>query len=85
MNAEINSRALKKYTKLTGEGLHGNHPQYDIYVQKSFSNFKIDNPGFTPELAKDFLENELIPELDELIELAKSSGLNLNEYFRLLN
>ncbi|MCK0158805.1 hypothetical protein MWU65_16560 [Cellulophaga sp. F20128] len=85
MNAEINGKAIQKYTKLTGEGLHGNHPQYDIYIQKLLNDFKIDNPGFSPELAKYFLEYELIPELDNLIDLAKNTNLNLNEYFRLFN
>jgi len=32
-------------------------------------------------MAKDFLEGDLIPKLDNLIEAAKNSGLNLNEYF----
>ena len=85
MNAEVNGKALQKFTKLTGEGIHGNHPQYDIYIEKLLSQFKTKNLGFTSEQAKDFLEKELIPELDNLIELAKGSNLNLNEYFRLLN
>ncbi len=85
MNSKVNGKALKKYTSLTGEGLHGNHPQYDIYVEKLLNEFKTDNIGFTSEIAKDYLENELIPNLIDLIDAAKNSNLNLNEYFRLLN
>ena len=84
MNSKVNGKALQKYTKLTGEGLHGNHPQYDIYVQNRLQAFK-DLGAFEPEGAKRFLENVLIPELDQLIEAAKKSSLNLNEYFRHLN
>ena len=85
MNSKVNGRALQKYTSLTGEGLHGNHPQYDTYVQKLMDNFVEDNPAFSSEQARNFLERELIPELNTLIDQAKLSGLNLNEYFRLLN
>ncbi|TDU43197.1 HNH/ENDO VII superfamily nuclease [Gelidibacter sediminis] len=80
MNSKVNGKALKKYTSLTGEGLHGNHPAYDKYVQKRLDDFA--NNNFDSNGAKDFLEKSLIPKLDELIELAKSSNLNLNEYFK---
>ena len=85
MNNKLNVRALQKYTALTGEGLHGNHPQYDTYVQRLIDDFIAENPGFSSEQARNFLEGDLIPELNRLIDQAISSGLNLNEYFRLLN
>lgn len=82
MNAEINGKALQKYTALTGEGLHGNHPAYDDVVEHFTQKFKDEFSGFSPEQAKDFLENNLIPKLDVYIESAKGSSLNLNEYFK---
>lgn len=85
MNSKINGIALKKYRALTGEGLHGNHPAYDKYVQKMFDNFLSRNPNLSPELAKNFLENILIPDLLYKINLAKNSGLNLNEFFKRYN
>lgn len=57
-----------------------NHPAYDKYVQKRLDDFV--NNNFDSSRAKDFLEKNLIPKLDELIELAKNSNLNLNEYFK---
>ncbi len=78
MNAEVNGRALKKFTALTGEGIHGNHPAYDKYVQKRLNDFI----GETSEEAKEFLEDILIPELNEHIDDAIESTMNLNTYFR---
>ena len=34
------------------------------------------------EQAKNFLENNLIPQLNNLIDEAKGSGKNLNEFFK---
>ena len=39
-------------------------------------------PNATPQQAKQFLESNLIPELLDLIESAKNSGLNLNNFFK---
>ncbi|CAL2107151.1 conserved exported hypothetical protein [Tenacibaculum sp. 190524A02b] len=84
MNAKVNGISLKKFSKLTGDGLHGNHPAYDKFVQKRIDDFINKTNNLTPEIAKDFLEKELIPDLLDYIELAKKSGLNLNEYFKTL-
>ncbi|MCG8762818.1 hypothetical protein G1K46_08750 [Tenacibaculum finnmarkense] len=78
MNAKVNGIALKKYNKLIGEGLHGNHPAYNAFVNFRLNKFK----GTSPEVAKAFLEKELIPDLLDYIDIAKKSGLNLNEYFK---
>ncbi len=80
MNAKINGRALQKFSSLTGDGIHGNHPAYDKYVQKRLDDFS--NGIFDSDSAKDFLDNTLIPKLNEFIDLATDSGLNLNEYFK---
>lgn len=82
MNSPINGIALKKYTKIIGEGLHGNHPKYDDFVQFRLNEYLNKFPSATPEEAKFFLETNLIPELLEWINKAKLSDLNLNEYFK---
>ncbi|WP_440121398.1 AHH domain-containing protein [Tenacibaculum sp. Ill] len=84
MNAKINGIALKKYSKLIGEGLHGNHPAYNTFVDKKLKAFIDSTSDLTPEIANDFLENKLIPELLNKIGKAKKSGLNLNDYFKTL-
>ena len=80
MNAEINGKALQKYSALIGEGLHGNHPAYDKFVQKRMNDFMDDT--INPENTRKFLEEVLIPELNSLIDDAIDSGMNLNTYFR---
>ena len=81
MNAEINWKALQKYTKLTCEGLHGNYPAYDKLIQKRMDDFIMDG-RINPENAKEFLEEILISQLNSLIDEAMDSGMNLKTYFR---
>ena len=38
-----NGIGLEKYTKLVGEGLHGNHPAYDAFIEFRLSNFTKSN------------------------------------------
>lgn len=86
MSKPLNGKALKKFSSLTPDGIHAKHPQYTEYVQRQIDEFIASKPNYTPQQAADFLEKVLIPDLDRLIELAKGSGLRLNEYFRnLLN
>ena len=77
-----NGMGLKKFTKLVGQGLHGNHPAYDTYVVKQMEMFKRQYSNFSPEQANEFIMNVLIPDLKIKISLASNSGLNLNEYFK---
>jgi len=84
MSNPLNGRALKKFSSLTPDGVHGFHPQYNDYVNKRLQDF-IDLGPFEPEDAKEFLEEILIPELNSLINDAINSGIRLNEFFRLLN
>lgn len=81
MNDKINGVALKKFFQGVG-GIHGNHPKYNDYVLKRLRQWEDKNPGYNGKKAIDFLEKELLPELLDLIEQAKKSGLNLNEFFR---
>ncbi len=83
MNDPINGVALEKFSKITGEGLHGNHPAYDDFVEKQLVEFGKDFPNATGEQAKNFLENNLIPRLSDYIDEAKDyTGGNLNDYFK---
>ncbi len=44
--------------------------------------FKNKFPSYDPLKARDFLLNELIPDLKGAIIRAENSGMNLNEYFK---
>nr|WP_293301516.1 AHH domain-containing protein [Allomuricauda sp.] len=81
MNSKVNGIPLKKFFQGIG-GIHGNHPKYNDYVLKRFDQWEQLNPNYDGKKAIDFLEKELIPELLDLIEQAKKSGKNLNDYFK---
>lgn len=82
MNNIINGRALKKFSTLTPDGIHGNHPKYNDYVLKRINEFKQQLPDWDAEDAAKFLEETLIPELNKHIDDAIKTGERLNEYFR---
>ena len=67
-----NGIGLEKYTKLIGNGIHGNHPAYDKYVKTQLDRF--NKIGLTPEQANKFLQEELIPDLKEKIIKVKTQG-----------
>jgi len=81
LNDELNGLLLKSYSKELGNGVHGNHPAYSEYVRKKI--FQFGQTKFTPETAKNYLENNLIPELRHYILMAEKSGMNLNDFFKL--
>ncbi|MFL0203174.1 hypothetical protein, partial [Tenacibaculum maritimum] len=63
--------------------MHGNHPKYDKFVEFRLQEFKNSFPNATPQQAKEFLENNLIPELLQWIQKAKDLNTHsLNEYFK---
>jgi len=82
LNMVENGVGLKKYTKLIGEGLHGNHPALDAFIEFRLSNFTKTNPTFDAVSANKYLQETLIPELKTQIVNANKSELNLNEYFK---
>lgn len=82
LNMFENGIGLEKYKKDFDTGLHGNHPKYDDYVAHRLFEYKNDFPNYTPKMANKFIQEELIPDLHDLIELAGSTDLNLNEYFK---
>ncbi|MHA7056063.1 AHH domain-containing protein [Aquimarina sp. M1] len=82
MNARKNGRALEKFSALTGDGLHGNHPAYDRFVEFRLDQFEANINALSPENASEFLDEMLLPELNGHIDDAIDSGMNLNTYFR---
>ena len=82
LNMVENGIGLEKYTKLIGDGLHGNHPAYDAYIRFRLNNFATSNPTYDAVSANKFLQESLIPEIKIKISEAKNSPLNLNEYFK---
>ena len=80
-NLVENGLGLKKYTKLTGEGIHGNHPAYDKFIDFKLNEFR-EAGNLTPIRVNEFVQKQLIPELKVQISNAQNSGLNLNEYFK---
>ena len=79
-NLVENGIGLEKYTKLVGEGLHGNHPAYDAYIKNQLDAFMATHP--TPEQANKFLQENLIPDLKKKITAAGQTDMNLNQYFK---
>lgn len=82
MNDFLNGISLKTYTIKNGGKHGGSHPKYDDVVEHLIEEFKKETPNYTPKMAKDFLETELIPELLVWIKKVEKSNLNLNEYFK---
>lgn len=81
-NLVENGLGLEKYSKLVGEGMHGNHPAYDAYINSRLDAFSTANPDLTPRDANKYLQETLIPEIKNKIIEAKNSNLNLNNYFK---
>jgi RHS repeat-associated protein len=71
-----NKIPLEKYSKATGEGQHGNHPNYTSEVAERFAQFKKDNPNFTPAEAVKFLRNTVSDMKTEI-----NQGAKLNDIF----
>jgi RHS repeat-associated protein len=59
---------------------HGNHPQYSIFVTNQLNNLKEISPASIKNLQK-----ELSSMINQAYDNYKSTGQNLNEYFRQLN
>jgi len=79
LNDELNGIVLQKYSKALAEGVHGNHPAYNQYIRKKLAEIDVDD--FTPETAKNYLENYLIPDLKKHIAKAIERNITLNSYF----
>ncbi len=74
-----NKIPLEKFSKETGEGQHGNHPEYTKELQKQLAEFRKDNPNATPEEAVKFVRN-LVQETRET--LTNNPGTKVNDLFK---
>jgi len=83
MNDKLNGMGLKKYSKELLEGVHGNHPAYNDFVEGQLTKFA-EKMGdkLTPKAAKDYLQNTLIPTLKNKIKAVEKAGGNLNDAFK---
>jgi hypothetical protein len=55
-NGISNGLALEKFAKSTGRGRHGPHPNYTEQIRQALANFVKNNPGYTPNDAKQLME-----------------------------
>lgn len=49
-----NKISVEKFSRATGKGQHGNHPNYAKQIGEKISKFTKDNPHPTPEQAANF-------------------------------
>jgi RHS repeat-associated protein len=70
-----NKIGVEKYSKSTGEGRHGNHPDYNTEVGNKIGQFKTDNPGYTPKQGLGFIRG-LSNGLKQMIENNPSTKVN---------
>ena len=70
---------MQKFSKETGEGQHGNHPQYTKEIGKKLAEFRKDNPNATAEEATQFVRN-LVKDTKETI--ANNPSKKINDLFK---
>jgi RHS repeat-associated protein len=75
-----NKIPLNKFEKATGEGQHGNHPNYTSEVAQRLAKFQEDNPNFTPKDAAQFVRNVV---KDMQTEISNNPGLKTNDLFKI--
>lgn len=71
-NGKTNGRALE-------QKLHGSHGNYSDFVNGQINAWATKNKGYTPEQAKSFLENGLLPQLNKIVDKAIDSKTSLHE------
>jgi len=62
-----NKIPVEKFSRSTGQGRHGNHPNYNKAVGDKLANFEKNNPDFTPAEALKFIRS-LVKDLKQAIE-----------------
>lgn len=50
---------VDKFSKATGEGQHGKHPNYTEQLRKEFDNFGKRNPNASPEQSAKFVRGQV--------------------------
>ena len=61
---------------------NGSHPQYTNYIRSEINDWIADHPGYTPQQANRFLQENLIPDVKGLIVQAQNAGQTIEVYFR---
>lgn len=74
-----NKIPLEPFKKSTGEGQHGNHPNYNTEVGRRLAEFKKDNPNASQAEETNFVRN-LVKELKETIN--NNPGTKINDLFK---
>ena len=85
LNDKVNGKSLKKYVKALQEGDHGNHPAYNKLVRDKIDDYINKGGDNTAEGAKKFLENDLIPFLNNILKKAENFKGSLNDYTKTLS
>jgi hypothetical protein len=63
--------------------LHGSHKAYNEYVSKRLSDWASQNKGYSPKDAREFIQNKLIPELEDMVKAVQEKGTQtLNAAFK---
>lgn len=64
------------------KSLHGSHDAYNKYVLENIENWKKGVKDYSPEKAREYMQNKLIPELEKMLDKVKENKVNLNEAFK---
>ncbi len=70
-----NKLPVEKFNRSSGNGRHGNHPDYNKEVQRRINEFKKDNPNWTKEDALKFIRSQ-IKDLKQKIEANPDKKVN---------
>ncbi|WP_394367108.1 AHH domain-containing protein [Sediminibacterium soli] len=74
-----NKIGVEKFSRSSGSGRHGNHPDYTSEVARRMGEFQKENPNATPKEAAEFARN-LVSELKETIQ--NNPGTKINDLFK---
>ncbi|MCR8559496.1 AHH domain-containing protein [Mucilaginibacter sp. BJC16-A38] len=76
---EENKIKLDKYSKASGEGEHGNHPEYNKEMDKKIDALKENNPDASPSEKANLLRN-LVKDVKDVIN--NNRGVKTNDLFK---
>jgi len=73
------AEGLSKFSKQSGKGQHGPHPEYTKEIARQLAEFRKDNPNATPEEAAQFVRG-LVKQTKETI--ANNPDKKINDLFK---
>ncbi|PQJ10493.1 hypothetical protein CJD36_010985 [Flavipsychrobacter stenotrophus] len=71
-----NKVPLEQFSKETGKGQHGNHPNYNEQVKNQYDQFEEGNPSYSDEEALNFIRNTTSKNIETI---KKNPGVKLNK------